>query len=565
MCPEIFGDFQMLLKTPKQTVKSRQAAENHTIPHNDSGNYHQTDRVASRIRKLPWLIWLLPVVGLASLIWFLVRVIPKPSRATYPCQRLAGPLAGGFVVWIVGLVGSTLVYRRARRLLRKSRYVLGIICAAAAVAIVWCAVSVTDNNPANAAVFEPSEPANSPIGTAKGIHPGRVVWIHDPDATGWDGSKGSWWDDNNTDQKTVDAMLSKAIRGLTGRSSDSQAWDALFKDFNKSKGLGEVGYRKPEKIAIKLNMNQDRRAEWTPDIGNPSPHVVYSLVEQLINEAGVPGSAITLFDATRSIGDPIYNKIRSNPSSDFQSISFVVTPDRAGSGRIAAVPDMSNPLHTKAGNAYLPTCVTGAKYLVNLALMRAHTLFGMTLCAKNHFGTTYFPNDRGWTPSPLHRYGNRKDPMGSYNCLVNLNGHEHLDGKTLLYMIDALYPARNQTSSVIRFVSFDNDWFSSIFVSQDMVAIDSVGLDFLRNEQALNPKVVDVTGNPDNYLHEAALADKPPSGTKYDPESDGTALKGLGVHEHWNNPKDKKYSRNLRTGAGIELVTESDLLVFSQR
>ena len=547
----------MLLKSTKQTSGSNQSAKNHGFPNNDSSKCHQMSSLSAWIRKRPWLIWLLPVAGLASLIWFLIRVIPKPSRATYPCQRLAGPLAGGFAVWIAGLIGSTLVYRRARRLLQKSRYLLAGICAAAAVAIVWCAVSVTDNKPASAAAFTPSESANSPIGKAKGIHPGRVVWIRDPEAAGWDGSTGSWWDDNNTDQKTVDAMISKAIQGLTGRPRDSQAWDALFKDFNKSKGLGEVGYRKPEKIAVKLNMNQDRRAEWTPDIGNPSPHVVYSLVDQLINKAGVPGSAITLFDATRSIGDPIYNKIRNNSDPDFQNIRFVVSPDRAGSGRIAAVHDTGNPLHTRAGTAYLPKCVTEARYIINLALMRAHTLFGVTLCGKNHFGTTYFPNDRGWTPSPLHRYGNRRDMMGSYNCLVNLNGHEHLDGKTLLYMIDALYPARNQTGNVIRFASFDNDWFSSILVSQDMVAIDSVGLDFLRNELVLNPKVVDVTGNPDNYLHEAALADKPPSGTTYDPEKDGTVLKGLGVHEHWNNPKDKKYSRNLGTGNGIVLLTQN--------
>jgi len=556
--PEIFGGFQMSLKNTNQTSKRHKQAENHIVPHNNSGNCLRTDMLAFRIRNRPWLIWLLPVAGLVSLVWFLVRVVPKPSRATYPCQRLAGPLAGGFMVWVVGLIGSTLVYRKVRLLMRNSQYVLGAIYAAATVAIVWCAISISDNYPANAAVFEPSEPVNNPIGTAKGIHPGRVVWIRNPDATGWDGSRGSWWDDSNTDQKVVDAMISKSIQSLTGQSSDSQAWDALFKYFNKSKGLGEVGYCKPEKIAIKLNMNQDRRASWTPDIGNPSPHVVYSLVEQLINKAGVPGSAITLFDATRSIGDPIYNKIRSNPSPDFQSISFVVSPDRAGSGRIAAAADMNNPLHTKAGTTYLPTCVTEAKYLINLALMRAHTMFGVTLCGKNHFGTTYFPNDRGWTPSPLHKYGNREHPMGSYNCLVNLNGHEHLGGKTLLYMVDALYPARNQTGNVIRFVSLDNDWLSSIFVSQDMVAIDSVGLDFLRNEQALNPKVVDVTGNPDNYLHEAALADKPPSGTIYDPEKDGTALKSLGVHEHWNNPKDRKYSRNLKTGDGIELVTENN-------
>ncbi|MBA7690037.1 hypothetical protein ES703_98557 [subsurface metagenome] len=89
------------------------------------------------------------------------------------------------------------------------------------------------------------------------------------------------------------------------------------------------------------------------------------------------------------------------------------------------------------------------------------------------------------------------------------------------------------------------------------MAIDSVGLDFLRHENKLNQDMVDVSGNPDNYMHEAALADNPPSGTFYDPEGDGTRLASLGVHEHWNNPTDKQYSRNLGTGNGIELVVPS--------
>jgi hypothetical protein len=358
-------------------------------------------------------------------------------------------------------------------------------------------------------------------------------------------------------------MVSSAVRTLAGASSDSAAWDALFRHFNKTRGFGDpstgsgqaAGYRKGEKIAIKINANQDRGGRWRPDGGYPSPQVVYSLVHQLVTAAGVPGSAITIYDASRYIGDPIYNKIRSNPDPNFQNITFVVAPDSANNGRIAAVHDSANPLQTKAGTVYLPQCVTQAKYMINLALLRAHTLCGVTLCAKNHFGTTYFPDGRGWTPSPLHNTCSRNSPMGSYNCLVDLNGHKHLDGKTFLYMIDGLYPARNQTAGVIRFMSFGNDWFSSILTSQDPVAIDSVGLDFLRNEQALNPKVVDVTGNPDNYLHEAALANKPPSGTLYDPEGDGTTLESLGVHEHWNNPTDKKYSRNLGTGNGIELVS----------
>jgi len=518
----------------------------------------KTGKKLSPKRQRYWPVVLLPVTGLLALIWFLIRVVPKPSRAMYPCQRVAAPLASSFVVWMAGLIGSTVVYRRARHLLHRSQYLLAAIFTIAAVAIIWVSICATVNNPA-AAVFSPSEAANSPIGMAKGIYPGRVVWVHDNNATNWDGSTGNWWDDNNTDQKAVDAMVSAAIRGLSGKSSDSQAWDALFRHFNKTKGFGDAGYHKPEKVVVKINMNQDRGRGWKPDAGTPSPQVVYALVHQLVSAAGVPGSAITVYDASRYIGEPIYNKIRGNPDPNFQNVTFVVSPENAHDGRVAAVHDSEHPLQTKVGTVYLPQCVTKAKYMINLALLRAHTLCGVTLCAKNHFGTTYFPDKGSWTPSPLHNSCSRKNTMGSYNCLVNLNGHKHIDGKTFLYMIDGLYPAKNQTSGVIRFTSFGNDWFSSILASQDMVAIDSVGLDFLRSEQAVNTNVVNVVGNVDNYLHEAALANKPPSGMRYDPEGDGTGLDSLGVHEHWNNPTDRKYSRNLGTGNGIELIQQGSL------
>ena len=56
--------------------------------------------------KYRWIRWIFLLTGLVSLVWFLVRVIPKPSRATYPCQRMAAPLASGFVAWLLGIVGS---------------------------------------------------------------------------------------------------------------------------------------------------------------------------------------------------------------------------------------------------------------------------------------------------------------------------------------------------------------------------------------------------------------------------------------------------------------------------
>ena len=58
----------------------------------------------------------------------------------------------------------------------------------------------------------------------------------------------------------------------------------------------------------------------------------------------------------------------------------------------------------------------------------------------------------------------------------------------------------------------------------------------------------------DDYLHQAADSSNWPAGITYDPDSTGVHVYSLGVHEHWNNATDKKYSRNLGTGTGIELI-----------
>jgi hypothetical protein len=172
------------------------------------------------------------------------------------------------------------------------------------------------------------------------------------------------------------------------------------------------------------------------------------------------------------------------------------------------------------------------------------------LGGKNHFGSVHFPDKGGWTPVPLHPYVMRTQPMGSYNALVDLIGHPHLGGKTMLYVLDGMYSAEHNEGSVFRFASLGDHWASSILMSQDPVAIDSVGLDILSGE----PKAVQVRGNADNYLHESAEAARPRSGTRYDPAKTGAAPASLGVHEHWNNAADRKYSRNLGRKQGIELI-----------
>ena len=147
--------------------------------------------------------------------------------------------------------------------------------------------------------------------------------------------------------------------------------------------------------------------------------------------------------------------------------------------------------------------------MINMALLRPHGMAGVTLIGKNHFGSVHFPNDGGWPPRALHNHVLRTSPMGSYNALVDLMGHRHLGGKTMLYILDGLYTAEHNEGNVFRWASFNDHWASSMLMSQDPVAIDSVGLDILRSE----PRATQVRGNADNYLHEAAQAAKPPSGT----------------------------------------------------
>ena len=145
--------------------------------------------------------------------------------------------------------------------------------------------------------------------------------------------------------------------------------------------------------------------------------------------------------------------------------------------------------------------------------------------------------------------------MGHYRPLVDLMGHKDLGGKTLLYLIEGLYAGKHAKERAPRkweSPPFNGDWTSSLFASQDPVAIDAVGFDFLWTEWDDGPH----HSGTNDYLIEAAMANKPPSGTFYDPDHEGnvTRLASLGVYEHWNNPMDKEYSRNLGTGNGIELI-----------
>lgn len=518
----------------------------------------------------------LPVLGLLSFLWFLVRVIPKPSRISYPCMRATFPLATGFMLWMGGLFSSIVFFKKFKTHRLSSRKGYALLSLVVLIFSLTFTLLHSPSTPARAddAHFIPTDPPNQPMGQARGIFPGRVVWAHNAEATSWSGT-GYWWQDKWNSQTVVSAMLSQSLRDLTGASTDAAVWDALFHHFNTTHGLGEIGYQSGEKIAIKLNLNACNEHGDNRNAYYNSPHTVFALLQQLVDQAGVPAENITFYDATRLVPSTIYDKCKAKyPGVNFEDwdggqgrkkIQKETSQQFRWSQNLTLEPDGGNP-------TYLPTCVAQADYLINLGSLKGHNLAGVTLNAKNLFGSIIANNSSGAANSSaplnagLHPYvcvhddfhfGGHWDfdkrDMGTYNVLVDLLGHKNLGGKTMLFLIDGLYSAPDQSSALevsYRWKSFGNDWPNSLFASIDPIAIESVCVDFLRNESVQTW----LRGNIDNYLHEAALANNPPSGTVYDPERDGSKLASLGVHEHWNNATDKKYSRNLGTGAGIELV-----------
>jgi len=488
-------------------------------------------------------------LGISSTIWFLIRVIPKPQRATYPCMRAAAPLMSAFVIYLVTLSGSVFAFRKARIHFKKARYIYAAFFFA--VALVCSSLFLNNNTQEvyGSTVDINNLKSNSPVGVEHGIFPGRVVWVFDPKVATWDGSNKYWWDEKSTSQIEADKMLSNVLLSLTGKKTEANAWDALFKNFNKEKHKTVDGYQVNQKIAVKINQNNTKRHADTTGL-NGTPQLVYSFIASLTKEAGVPQKNITIFDASRFITDNIYNKCHKN----FPDVLFV--DNEGGDGRIKSTyADNAIPYSVDNGKLAtgLATCAVEADYLINIALLKGHVGQGVTLCGKNFYGATSI--DRNWRKNAHDNFN--QDPQGKdkYMTFTDFLGHKDLGGKTLLFLIDGFYGARSQDGPPLindkwRMAPFNNRWCSSLFASQDGVALDAVGIDFLRAEW---PDLSDIAYT-EKYLVEAALADNPPSKTIYDPERDGTCLKSLGVMEHWNNSSEKKYSRNLGKDYGIELV-----------
>jgi len=506
----------------------------------------------SLIRRSTYIKITFILTGIASTVWFLVRVIPKPQRASYPCMRVAAPVMSGFILYLLSVVGSVAAFKKAKQSFIRQNYFYAVVFLLVAFAGSLFLISKGTGYASPISAGEWVIVPNQPVGEGKGIFPGRVVWVHDPAVASWDGKTGNWWDESITSQSEADKMLNESLLSLTGEKTQKKAWTALFKYFNTRNGRQNQPYGPGQKIAIKINTNNTYSHEDSPEL-NASPQLVLSMLRSLVSETGIEQKNITVFDASRFITNNIFNKCHQI----FPDVVFV--DNVGGDGRVkSAYADNAIPYSVDNGKLAtgLATCAVEADYLINMALLKGHVGQGVTLCAKNYYGVTSIDNN--WRKNAHDNFNPDRQGKPQYLTFVDFIAHKDLGAKTMLFLIDGIYGSKlvnGIPDPKWKMEPFNNGWACSLFASQDPVAIDAVGLDFLRCEF---PDAPDMAFS-DSYLIEAALADNPPSKTKYDPKRNNSGIASLGTMEHWNNAKEKKYSRNLGKKEGIELIHKTIL------
>ncbi|MDE5814657.1 MAG: DUF362 domain-containing protein [Muribaculaceae bacterium] len=375
---------------------------------------------------------------------------------------------------------------------------------------------------------------NQPIGKGIGAVPGRVAWVHAPGVAKWDGRTGLWVEDRWNDQKLADEMINETVTVIGGKSNAKEGWDAMFRNFNTRHAKGSKGYKKGEKIAIKLNLNNAITHRDTIEL-NSSPFVTLALVRSLVNEGGVRPSDIIVCEPSRAITDSIYFKIYR----EFPEVTFIDNIGGEGRQKCEYYPEaLTYSIDNGKMARGLAKCIVDADYVINSALLKTHSGPGVTLTGKNWYGATDIALQ--WRKNAHNNVSqDKRNGKPGYKTFVDFISHPHLGGKCLLFLIDGTYGSRDVNGAPYpkwQKEPFNNDWACSIIASQDPLAADAVGMDMIIGEW---PEFGSLNYC-DEYLREAASIPNAPSGTTY--MADGQPLtEPLGLMEHWNNSEERHY------------------------
>jgi len=315
----------------------------------------------------------------------------------------------------------------------------------------------------------PSAPSDKPFvpGTKETIP--RVVSVHSPKASVWNGAYPYV---DSIDEAVVKTMLDKGLMQLTSEKTPADAWHTLFSPYVK----GDI-------VAIKPNFN-DLFKEFRENLVT-SPAVINAILAGLVDTLGIPPADIVIYDCTREIPDAYRDRIHypvqyveSYGSSFARKVRYKLAGNPLPKADRQAEIEMTSAVKDKAGNpiqCYLPKVITQAQHIINVPILKSHQFVLASGALKNHYGTVRF-SDGITGPLYLH-------PPIIHESIADVNAHPQIREKTRLVVMDAIFGRlKKKGGAPDTWIQFDGNNPQRLFLSQDPVALDSTTSHLIKTE-----------------------------------------------------------------------------------
>jgi hypothetical protein len=257
--------------------------------------------------------------------------------------------------------------------------------------------------------------------------PSKIVRVRHPEA--WTGTPQGVVDDNDLlIPEVLRQMLDAAIARLTGLDAE-EAWTALFSP--------------DEQIAIKVNTFGCGRG--STEVWTPVPLAM--AVAQALQDAGIPAEQIVIFDRL---------------TQELKGAGYAINRDDSGV-RCYATSRYTTGWKIAGADVGLSDILLGCHALINLPILKAHGIGGLSFAMKSHYGTFDRPQD-------FHQAKIKR-------AIADLNALEPIQHRTRLIIGGALaVPTTPRGSRPYWKMDAVGD---SILMGFDPVAFDAIGLQML--------------------------------------------------------------------------------------
>jgi uncharacterized protein (DUF362 family) len=241
----------------------------------------------------------------------------------------------------------------------------------------------------------------------------------------------------------VQAMIDRGIMELTDETSVGAAWASLFPGLTPSSRIG-----------IKVNCI-NRYCSSHPEVAQT---IAEGLGQMEVGKGNFPRNNIIIWDRTNNelnnAGYALYT------GSDPDLVRCFGT-NQSGFGY-----DYAFPLTVQGTTCYPSSILTQhCDYLINLCVMKNHTMSGVTFSLKNHYGSIH-------NPSALH--GTSSQYCDPFVPELNQQIRDQLGGPQVLSICDAIFGISSGGPH-----GYPQFTYNGLLLSQDPVALDYQGMQIL--------------------------------------------------------------------------------------